>query len=227
MKRKNLLFAVVLMMLGGMTAQAQKHQYYDTKHEVGIAIGGAANTEIIGGLAELTGIMVSTLATTVVTGGTMTGTSYSYGSKEYIPALSAEYYYHVSKVVGVGGFVALNGMSRDMYVKWTDNVNGTSHVTKTGTARIRNVSVIPTAKFDWLRRKSIGLYSKLGAGVTFMHESQKEEGEGGADYSDTSVCFNFQATLLGLEAGSPRFRGFVELGMGEQGLALAGLRYKF
>ena len=89
MKRKYLLFAVVLMMLGSMTAQAQKHQYYDTKHEVGIAIGGAANTEIIGGLTELTGIMVSTLATTVVTGGAMTGTSYSYGSRPSTTTMSA------------------------------------------------------------------------------------------------------------------------------------------
>jgi hypothetical protein len=39
--------------------------------------------------------------------------------------------------------------------------------------------------------------------------------------------FNFQASLLGIEAGGQNVRGFVELGMGEQGVALAGIRCKF
>ena len=35
-----------------------------------------------------------------------------------------------------------------------------------------------------------------------------------------------QASLLGIEAGS-RWRAFLELGAGEQGMALAGVRYCF
>ena len=38
---------------------------------------------------------------------------------------------------------------------------------------------------------------------------------------------NWQASLLGFEAGSPTIRAFAELGTGEQGIVLAGLRYKF
>jgi hypothetical protein len=32
---------------------------------------------------------------------------------------------------------------------------------------------------------------------------------------------------LGLEAGSQHLRGYVELGVGEQGVMLAGVRYRF
>ena len=39
--------------------------------------------------------------------------------------------------------------------------------------------------------------------------------------------FNFQVSAIGVEVGSPKFRGFAELGYGEQGIALIGLRYKF
>ena len=36
----------------------------------------------------------------------------------------------------------------------------------------------------------------------------------------------FQASLIGAEFGK-QFRGFAELGVGEQGFLLAGIRYKF
>ena len=42
-----------------------------------------------------------------------------------------------------------------------------------------------------------------------------------------AVGFYFQASLLGIEAGSPTIRAFTELGTGEQGIILAGVRYKF
>ena len=38
---------------------------------------------------------------------------------------------------------------------------------------------------------------------------------------------NWQASLLGIEAGGPQLRGYLEAGVGEQGVAVIGLRYKF
>lgn len=208
------------------TASAQSSSYYDTRHEVGITIGSGATTEIFSGLADFTEIIVSTLVTTTATGGFYTG-NVSYGDESYIPNLSAEYYYHVSKLVGLGGFVAFNGMDRDMYANWTNNSTGATTKEKIGKASRRNLSIVPTAKFDWLRKKNFGLYSKLGLGVSFMHESQDADDKSSKDYSDTDAVFNFQLSLVGMEFGAPRFRGFVELGMGEQGILLAGLKYKF
>jgi len=46
-------------------------------------------------------------------------------------------------------------------------------------------------------------------------------------HSNNEIRFNFQASLIGVEVGSQKLRGFAEFGVGEQGIAQAGVRYKF
>ena len=90
------------------------------------------------------------------------------------------------------------------------------------------ITVMPSVKFNWLRKKNFGMYSALSAGVMFASVSV----DGAAKNADpdakdeTVTSFMFQATALGLEFGG-NFRGFVEAGLGEKGLLCAGLRYKF
>ena len=54
---------------------------------------------------------------------------------------------------------------------------------------------------------------------------------GTAKFEDNTTArdlmFNFQVSLIGVEAGNNHVRGFAEFGVGEQGIALAGIRYKF
>lgn len=50
--------------------------------------------------------------------------------------------------------------------------------------------------------------------------------ETGDDKDKTKVAVGWQASLVGAEFGNA-FRGFLELGCGEQGILVAGLRYKF
>ena len=223
--RKVLVVACVIM-ASATVAMAQNSRYYNTKHEIGVTIGVDAITEIASGIAQLTELAVSSAVSTVVTGGAYTG-NYTYGSKSSIPTISVEYYYHVNKVVGLGGFFAFNGTSCDMYCNWYDNINGVNHSEKTGLAKYRNMSIIPTAKFDWLRKKYFGMYSKLGFGASLLHESQKDDDSAGTDFSENTIIPNIQLSLLGMEFGSENIRGMVELGCGEQGLFLAGLKYKF
>lgn len=215
-----------LLVCSPAAVKAQKNTYYHTRHEIGVTVGVDGTTQLFSGMVNLMEIMVSATVTTAMTGGMATG-YYNYGDKKNTPAFSLEYYYHLNKVVGLGGFLGYNGMSRDMLVKWTDNTTGKRHTDKSGEARVRNYSIIPTAKFDWMRKKHFGMYSKLGLGVSFIHETQKDDLDGGTDESDTDLLANFQLSLLGMEFGSQHIRGFVELGVGEQGFALAGLKYKF
>ncbi len=222
MKKNIILAAALLVVCGNMNAQTS--EYYNTKHEIGVTIGGGANSEILSGLADMSSVLAEVLITSSATLGHYTG-YVSYGDETYIPTISAEYYYHINKVIGVGGIVAFNGLSRDMYGNWSDNSTGTVEKRIMGKAKRTTISVLPAMKIDWLRRKHIGLYSKVALGVTFMYESQKADD--GDDFTDTDPVFNFHASLIGFEGGSEHFRGFVELGMGEQGIGLAGLRYKF
>lgn len=223
-------FVLILCAMMIVTASAQKHEYYNTKHEIGITIGTGAVTEIFSGLSDFANVAVEAAVSSVATFGLVSG-NYTYGDESYLPNITAEYYYHVSPVIAVGGFVGFNGMNRDMIYQWRDNVSGTTHEEKAGTAKRLNISVIPAVKFDWLRMKYFGMYSKLGLGVSFMHETQEGDTNGDkvkkADYSDTTVIPNLQASFVGMEFGSENIRGFAELGVGEQGILLGGLKYKF
>ena len=226
---KKIFVMVVAAMMATVSANAQSG-YYNTKHELGITIGAGAITEIAGGLSDFAELAIVATATSAISGGAYTGSS-SYGDEKYLPNISVEYYYHVSKAIALGGFMAFNGLDRDVYGEWRNNESGHNSKTKIGEASRRNLSFVPTAKFDWLRKKYFGMYSKVGLGVSFMFENQKDDGSNdGADFKEvdkTSIIPNIQVSLLGLEGGSENFRGFVELGVGEQGIVLAGLKYKF
>lgn len=225
---KRIIVLVVAAMMATMSVNAQGYSYYDTKHEVGISIGYPSTSQVFSAIADFTALVLEATMTSVVTLGTVTG--YEYGDKVFTPSFSGEYYYHISKVVGIGGMLTYNNMHRDIIFKWQNNTDKTTHQDKYGTATHHNISIIPTFKFDWLRTKNFGMYSKAGVGATIMLERQKVDGASSdvnSKNNSTSVIPNFHLSLLGLEAGSTTVRGFVELGVGEQGFGVAGLRYKF
>jgi hypothetical protein len=130
--------------------------------------------------------------------------------------VGVEYYYHVSPVVGVGGVAAFAGC------KAIDKKTNAKDLNE------KFITVMPSVKFNWLRKKSFGMYSALSAGVMFASVSVEGEAKAADPEAkdETVTSFMFQATALGLEFGG-NVRGFVEAGVGEKGLLCAGLRYKF
>ena len=87
-------------------------------------------------------------------------------------------------------------------------------------------SFLPSIKVNWLRKDNWGMYSKVAAGVTYAHFNKKSCVSNDQE-TVNDLLFNFHVSLLGIEAGSQHVRGFAELGVGEQGVALAGVRFKF
>lgn len=85
--------------------------------------------------------------------------------------------------------------------------------------------MIPALKYSWVNKNSWALYSKLGVGPMLMIERSKNLVKN-SDETDSQFYFAFQASLLGVEFGG-KLRGFIEAGVGEQGILLAGLKYKF
>ena len=86
-------------------------------------------------------------------------------------------------------------------------------------ARTKYFSIMPAVKYNWLNRDRFSMYSKIALGVLIGIDS-------GADNDKTTAAFAWQASAVGAEFGNS-FRGFLELGFGEQGILVAGLRYKF
>ena len=71
----------------------------------------------------------------------------------------------------------------------------------------------------------------MAVGASLAHFSDQNYNENGKltgeKNSSNDVFFNFQASLIGIEVGNQQVRGFAELGIGEQGIGLAGVRFKF
>lgn len=223
MKTMKSMMIAALLFSAGMNVNAQ--DYYETKNNVSVSVGYLSNSQIFDAFSDIGSVMGGVIASAVPTGGTFVEHT-SYDNKTVYPSISAEYTRHLSKVISVGGIAAFNGSKSDMFCNWRDP-SGNTTKREVGSANKIFISVLPAVKFDWLRKKHFGMYSKLGVGATFWSEKQKvNEGNKEVD-SDSGVLFSFQASLVGAEAGGKNFRGFVELGVGEQGIFSAGLRYKF
>ena len=131
--------------------------------------------------------------------------------------IGVEYYYHLSPVVGLGAVASYASC------KVEDEKTRKEDLTESF------ITVMPSVKFNWLRKKNFGMYSAISAGVMFLsiscNDNAKKSDPDAKD--ETLTTFMFQATALGAEFGGEQFRGFVEAGVGEKGLLCAGLRYKF
>ena len=131
--------------------------------------------------------------------------------------VGVEYYYNISPVVGLGAVAAYAGCKAE------DDKTHKEDLTESF------ITVMPSVKFNWLRKKHFGMYSALSAGAMFAsvkcNDNAKAADPNAKD--ETVTVFMFQATALGAEFGGEQFRGFVEAGVGEKGLLCAGLRYKF
>ena len=131
--------------------------------------------------------------------------------------IGVEYYYHVSPVIGVGAVAAYASCKAE------DEKTHKEDLTESF------ITVMPSVKFNWLRKKNFGMYSGVSAGVMFCSVSCNDNAKANDPKAkdETITTFMFQATALGAEFGSEQFRGFIEAGVGEKGLLCAGLRYKF
>ena len=191
---------VAVAMMTAMSAQAQNYDY-ETKHEVAVSYGIDSNSQLIDAFEAI--------------GGALVGAKLE--NEKFFGPISAEYFYHFEPWLGVGGILAYGVNKQDVM----------SGKDKIGESKNSYYTLMPAVKFDWLRKKNFGMYSKLAVGATLRSEKYDSSNNSNRDYDDSEVHVNWQASLLGIEAGSPTIRGFAELGFGEQGIILAGVRYKF
>jgi hypothetical protein len=202
MKIKFFLVALAICTFVSVPAQAQDE---DTRHEVSVSYGGIPNSIWIDAFTDIVPAMFGE----------------KHETKHRIGPVGLEYYYHTSPLIGVGAVAVFATSKQDCLYKDTK----TSVITKSF------YTVMPSIKFNWLRKEHWGLYSKVAAGATYARFNDEDCDDNGKKTGENAVSkdllFNFQASLIGVEAGSAHLRGFAEFGVGEQGMALAGLRFKF
>ncbi|MBQ4022939.1 MAG: hypothetical protein II612_02950 [Prevotella sp.] len=194
---KKIFMTMMAAMLLCVSANAQ-----GTKHEISIGYGGGSTSQIFDAYSKI--------GTALGSFGTVTADNHV-----EIGPISAEYFYRINDLIGVGVIGA--------YVITTEDAKrrGEDYGDFTDTY----ITVMPAVKINWLRKKNFGLYSKLAAGVTFAKE-KAEYKDSDKTETDKDVLFNFHASALGIEVGN-KVCGFAELGFGEQGIIMGGVRCKF
>lgn len=128
--------------------------------------------------------------------------------------LNLGYTCQLNKTISVGATAGINRMS----VNLEDNEG------KLTAAAANIYTLMATSKFDWFRTRSdvFGMYSKVGLGVMAMHgELVEDKALQGTLWLPTG-----HLSLIGLEVGRG-FSGFMELGVGMQGIVQAGIRARF
>lgn len=88
------------------------------------------------------------------------------------------------------------------------------------------LAVMPALKFAWAKAPKFCFYSKLGAGIGLTLEGND------APKNEDTIRLGtpraaFQLSLLGFDFGADHIHGFLELGAGDQGMFLGGIRYAF
>ncbi|MFR8359096.1 MAG: hypothetical protein ACLVEJ_27885 [Parabacteroides sp.] len=88
-------------------------------------------------------------------------------------------------------------------------------------------SICPSFKYNWYNYNFITLYSRLNAGVaiatakaSFINDENKPDEE-----TKVKAFFMYQVSPIGIELGR-QIAGFVEVGFGHMGTAMAGIRYR-
>ncbi len=200
MMRRILAFIIVASVCSILNIQAQESE---KKHEVSFGVGSLANSQILDLVTDLTET-------------TMTAGYVSYDNEKFSIPLSVEYFYHINPLVGVGGIAVYSHGKRDMF--YGNKLQGRM--------KTNYYTFIPAVKFNWLRKKNWGLYSKAGLGVSVRNQKWNWYDGSHTNDSDTDVILNFQGTPIGVECGNQYYWGFLELGMGEQGIVCAGIRFK-
>lgn len=198
MKKMILMVAVALM--NAMNVNAQNE---NLRNELSLSYGVGSLAQFGDGLGEGIGLVF---------------TNKEYDDGVILGPLSLEYFRHLNNPrLAVGGLLT--------YSKWDSDVLNRSSKQKLGETKRNFFSVMPSIKYYWINKNKFGLYSKAAVGVGFLTNKSKNF-ELGTSKDETNTYFMFQASFIGAEFGS-KFRGFVELGVGDQGFAMAGIRYKF
>ena len=198
--KKFLVMAAVAM----MTAMSVNAQCEDLKNEVSLSYGLGSLSQFGDGLGE--GLSMALFSNTEYDDGFILG------------PISAEYFRHLNNPrLAIGGLVS--------YSKWDSDIlkKGGSHE-KVGERNRNYFLVMPAIKWYWTNKNNFGLYSKAAVGAAFLSSTEKDLSGNSKD--DSGTYFMFQLSLIGAEFGK-QFRGFAELGFGNQGFVQAGIRYKF
>lgn len=125
----------------------------------------------------------------------------------YVPPITIEYSHYIRKWFSLGGKATFSALySRYKHIETDELLRTDGNYT---------VGLIVNARFDYLRRNSVQLYSSIGFGLAARFAY---------DYGIVSPMYDM--TLFGIMVGRS-FYGYFEFGGGISGIARMGIGYRF
>lgn len=144
--------------------------------------------------------------------------SYYKGDKIAIPSINLSYSYQFKTWLALGATLGYGGQSQKTYSLYTDAVHSDN--------RGHFIGITPTVRFDWLRTKTVKLYSCVGLGLAYDFEWESYPESGLKTRYEGFYMPTVDFTYIGISAGRKIF-GFCELGISSHGVAKVGIGYRF
>lgn len=144
--------------------------------------------------------------------GYLENNHYYGGAGRLTGAFNLTYSYRFKRWFELSGILTYSGYDRGYYDKITDD-----QVFRAG---VHMVSVMPYARFVWVYREWVRMYSGLGAGLALTTVKNI------AGAVSTSMELAFSVTPVGIMVGRD-FYGLAELSFGTTGVLAIGVGYRF
>ena len=149
-----------------------------------------------------------------------------YPETDNIGAFYVTYTRRLTKVLGIGVTACVD----PIILNYHDRVNGER--TLVCKVNQNSIAILPHLKINWLNTKYVNLYSKVAPiGIRYCTYKQKEyypdlyEIQPPYDSFADHIDYAYQITPIGIEIGTKRCAGFMQIGMGMEGAISIGFRY--
>ena len=149
-----------------------------------------------------------------------------YPKTDNIGAIYVTYTRRLNKVLGIGVTACFDPIR----LNYHDRVNGESRLICTVSQN--SISILPHLKINWLNTKYVNLYSKVAPiGIRYCTYKQKEyypdlyEIQSPYNSFADGIGYAYQFTPIGIEIGTKRCAGFMQVGIGMEGIISIGFRY--
>lgn len=199
MKKRLLLFVVMLLSL---SFQGKAEDWTDLQHEVSLSYGGLPVVDLLGYYENYFTPSASQASL--------------YDDKGKFGAFNISYLFYPDENWGLG--LVYSYTNSDKLILNNKKIAGDFYNSFH--------SICPSFKYNWYNYNFITLYSRVNAGIAIAttkasYISQKQVEQKTA----TKAFFMYQVSPIGIEVGR-QVAGFVEVGFGHMGTAMAGLRYR-
>ena len=132
-------------------------------------------------------------------------------------AIQIGYTFRCTKVIGVGLYYICDPRIVKLYNdQLIGKINWTTH------------TLLPTLKINWLNKRVVTMYSKVGLGLSINQCGIKNYQPDHFEITPPQhrVYFAYQFTLAGIEIGNNQYAGYLQLGAGMEGWFCAGFRIR-